>query len=78
MIGHGISTETFVVILRSQVPELKLIPGITVFRFDFKVLERHIVLRQIDLDIAAGLEVQVHAFGQIHDELFDEGGDVPV
>mgnify|MGYP006987331237 CR=1 FL=1 len=66
-------------ILGHQIPHLHLVPILAVRLFDVHVGEFDgIVLRNVDLDIAAAAELEVLAFGQFHHELLEEGRDIAV
>ena len=79
MVGHRIGPERRFGILGHQIPHLHLVPILAVRLFDVHVGEFDgIVLRNVDLDIAAAAELEVLAFGQFHHELLEEGRDIAV
>ena len=61
-----------------DVPKVELVPILTELRRDVELLEADLIGRALDLDVAAGAEVDVLAFGQLQNQTLDEGGDVVV
>ena len=55
-----------------------MIPVATELLVDVVVGVLDVVLGDGDLRIATALEVHDFAFGELHDELLDEGGDIAV
>ena len=79
VVGHRVGAERRLGIGRHQVPHFHLVPVLAVALVDVHVRKPDgIVLRDVDLDVAAAAELEVLAFGQLHDELLEEGRDVAV
>ena len=79
MVGHRIGAERRFGVGRHQIPHLELVPVGAELRVDVHVGELdRIVLRDVDLDVAARTEIEVFTLGQFHDELLDKGRNVAV
>ena len=79
VVGHRVGAERVFGVGRNQIPHLELVPVGTVGLVDVHVRELDgIVLRDVDLDVAAAAEFEVLAFGQLDDELLEEGRDIAV
>ncbi len=62
-----------------EVPHLELVPVLAELRLDLHVRELDlVVLRDVDLNVAAAAEIEGFSLGQLHDELLQEGGDAAV
>ena len=79
MVGHRVGAERVFGVGRNQIPHLELVPVGAVLLIDIHVRELDgVVLRDVDLNVTAAAELEVLAFGQLHDELLEEGRNVAV
>jgi hypothetical protein len=73
VVGHRIVAETLFIVLVAVVPDFEFVPVGTETFFNLEILELDVVFGHVDLNITAGLEVQVHAGRKIDDQFFDKG-----
>ena len=79
VVGHRVGTERRLGIGRHEIPHLELVPVGAVLLVHVHVREFDgVVLRNVDLNVAAAAEFEVLALGQLHDELFEESRDIAV
>ena len=79
MVGHGVGAERRLGVGSHQVPHLHLVPVLAETLVDLHVGELDgVVLRDVDLDVAAAAEPEVFTLGQLHDELLEESRDIAV
>ena len=78
VVSHRVRTDGLRVILTRQAPHIEVIPVATELLLDVIVGILDIVGRDGDLCVATTLEVHHFTFGELHDELLDEGRYVAV
>src|SRR5690554_6271 len=78
IVGHRIGADHRLVYLGYVAPDIELVPIRVEFRLDVEILVVNGVRRALQLDVAAGTEVHVLAFGQTQGQLLDEGRHVRV
>ena len=76
VVGHGIGTNHFFIVLGVQVEEFETFPVTAVFLVDVKVGKLHIKRRRFQLHITTRAEIHVFAFRQFQRQLFNESGNV--
>ena len=76
--GHRVGADRRFRVLEPQRGDAVFLPVAHVDGIDAHVGEVGLVLRNVDLDVLAGLEVDVLAFRETDGEFLDEGGDVLV
>ncbi len=79
VVGHRVGAERRFGVGRHEVPHLHLVPVLAEAFVDFHVRELDgVVLRNVDLNVAAAAELEVLALGQLHHEFFKESRNVAV
>ena len=78
IVGHGIGACDRLAHLRNNPPKLVLIPFVPVLFFDIKLAEAQLVRRALDLNIAAGLEVDIFAGRNFQHQFLDKRCHVAV
>ena len=79
MVRHRIGPERRLRIARHESPHFHLVAVFMIFGRDVEVAESDlIVLRNIDLDVLSGTELQCLAHRQFHNEFLDKSRDVIV
>ena len=76
--GHGVSPDSRHLVLGLDAEESVPLPVCLVNIVNLDRREVKVVGRDVDLDVLAGLEVEVNSRRKLHGELLDEGGHVLV
>ena len=79
VVRHRVGAERRLGVRRHQIPHLHLVPvgAELLVHVHVRELDR-IVLRNVDLDVAAAAELQVLTLRKLHHELLEEGRDIAV
>ena len=78
VVGHGVGLEGGLGVVGVQLEHSHFLPVCPVRLLDVHILVVDVIFGDIDLDIAAGAEVEMLASGELHYELLDECGHVLV